>query len=235
MASKLAELRMQLETKLGDAAPDELSQVMVLQEQAEPLVKEGFAHLDANKLAEAATSIEALRKLLGIQTQAEPTATSAATAESKVVEPTASAATDEPKSTDVETPAADEAASTADELRKLLDGVWLSEGKVKARSVRRVKQQGESTWLRVVLTEGKNREIRRMLAKLGHKVMRLRRVAIGPIELDKLPKGKARRATEAEVAELRKLVAAANEKIEQARHRAENSRKEAQRAQKKTE
>ena len=56
-----------------------------------------------------------------------------------------------------------------------------------------------------------------------------------PIELDKLPKGKARRATEAEVAELRKLVAAANEKIEQARHRAENSRKEAQRAQQKTE
>jgi 23S rRNA pseudouridine2605 synthase len=109
---------------------------------------------------------------------------------------------------------------TPDDSKKLLDGVWLSEGKVKAKSVRRLKSQGNSTWLRIVLTEGKNREIRRMLAKLGHKVMRLRRVAIGPIELDKLPKGKARRASEAEVADLRKFVAAANEKIEKARERA---------------
>ena len=85
---------------------------------------------------------------------------------------------------------------TADDLQKLLEGVWLSEGKVKARSVKRLKSQGNSTWLRIVLTEGKNREIRRMLAKLGHKVMRLRRVAIGPVKLDKLPKGKARRASD---------------------------------------
>ena len=59
-----------------------------------------------------------------------------------------------------------------------------------------MKPQGNSTWLRIVLTEGKNREIRRMLAKLGHKVMRLKRIAIGPVKLDKLPKGKARRASE---------------------------------------
>jgi 23S rRNA pseudouridine2605 synthase len=111
---------------------------------------------------------------------------------------------------------------TPDDVKKLLDGVWLSEGKVKASSVRRLKSQGNSTWLRVVLTEGKNREIRRMLAKLDHKVMRLRRVAIGPIELDKLPKGKARRASETEVAALRKYVVAANEKIEKARLRATN-------------
>ncbi|WP_439628719.1 pseudouridine synthase [Gemmata sp.] len=109
-----------------------------------------------------------------------------------------------------------------DDLQKLLDGVWLSEGKVKARSVKRLKAQGNSTWLRVVLTEGKNREIRRMLAKLGHKVMKLRRVAIGPIKLDKLPKGKARRISETEMADLRKFVATAKDKIEQARTRAAN-------------
>jgi 23S rRNA pseudouridine2605 synthase len=106
------------------------------------------------------------------------------------------------------------------DLQKLLDGVWLSEGKVQAKSVKRAKSQGNSTWLRVVLTEGKNREIRRMLAKLGHKVMRLRRIAIGPVKLDKLPKGKARRVSEGELADLRKFVAAAKEKIEKARERA---------------
>lgn len=109
---------------------------------------------------------------------------------------------------------------TPADLQKLLDGVWLSEGKVKARSVKRVKPQGNSTWLRIVLTEGKNREIRRMLAKLDHKVMKLRRVAIGPVKLDKLPKGKARRVSAEELADLRAFVTASRNKIEQARLRA---------------
>jgi 23S rRNA pseudouridine2605 synthase len=89
------------------------------------------------------------------------------------------------------------------ELSQLLSGVWISEGKVRARSVKRLKKQGESTWLRVVLAEGKNREIRRMFAKLGHKVMRVKRVSIGPIQLDRLPKGKARKLSAQEVELLR--------------------------------
>src|SRR5437762_362016 len=79
------------------------------------------------------------------------------------------------------------------DLAQLLQGVWLAEGKVRARRIRRLKRQGESTWLRIVLAEGKNREIRRMLARLGHKVLALKREAIGPVLLDRLPKGKARR------------------------------------------
>jgi 23S rRNA pseudouridine2605 synthase len=82
---------------------------------------------------------------------------------------------------------------TRDELQQLLRGVFLAEGKVRARYVKRLKSQGDSTWLKIVLSEGKNREIRRMLAKSGHKVIRLRRTAIGPIELDRLPKGKSRK------------------------------------------
>jgi 23S rRNA pseudouridine2605 synthase len=109
------------------------------------------------------------------------------------------------------------------DLQKLLDGVWLSDGKVKAKDVKRGKPQGNSTWLRVVLTEGKNREIRRMLAQLGHKVMKLRRVAIGPVKLDKLPKGKARRVSEPELAELRDWVKTAQEKIDRLRRKAGGS------------
>ncbi len=93
------------------------------------------------------------------------------------------------------------------DLERLLDGVWLSDGKVRAKKVRRIKSQGESTWLRIVLCEGKNREIRRMLAKLGHKVQRLKRIAIGPILLDKLPKGKSRKLSLPELETLQKLVA----------------------------
>ncbi len=95
----------------------------------------------------------------------------------------------------------------ADDLKKLLDGVWLAEGHVKARSVTRLKKHFNSTWLRIVLAEGKNREIRRMLAKLGHKVLRLKRISIGPIDLAKLALSKSRQCTTRELTSLKRLAA----------------------------
>jgi 23S rRNA pseudouridine2605 synthase len=89
------------------------------------------------------------------------------------------------------------------DVQQLLKGVWLSDGHVRARRVREMRQQGESTWLEIVLSEGKNREIRRMLARLGHKVMRLRRMAIGPVKIGSLAPGKSRRLTLPELAALR--------------------------------
>src|SRR5207244_11133898 len=71
---------------------------------------------------------------------------------------------------------------SADDLKKLLQGVYLAEGHVKARHVKRLKRQGNSTWLRIVLSEGKNREIRRMLAKIDYKVLRLKSIGIDNVE-----------------------------------------------------
>ncbi len=99
---------------------------------------------------------------------------------------------------------------TAEEQKRLLEGVYLAEGRVRARRVKRIKKQGNSTWLRIVLSEGKNREIRRMLAKLGHKVLRLKRTAIGPVTLDRLPRGKARRLSGPELEALRHSAAKAS-------------------------
>jgi 23S rRNA pseudouridine2605 synthase len=92
---------------------------------------------------------------------------------------------------------------TKEDLQQLLRGVYLAEGKVKAKSAKRLKGEGDSCWLRIVLNEGKNREIRRMLAKLGHKALRLRRVALGPVELGPLGKGKSRRLTREELQSLK--------------------------------
>lgn len=86
-----------------------------------------------------------------------------------------------------------------EDMKQLLRGIWLSEGHVKAQRVKRLKTQGDSTWLRIVLSEGKNREIRRMLARLGHKVLHLRRVAIGPVQLGSLARGKARKLSREEL------------------------------------
>jgi 23S rRNA pseudouridine2605 synthase len=59
---------------------------------------------------------------------------------------------------------------------------------------------------RVVLDEGRNRQIRRLLARLGHKVLRLVRIAVGPVRLGNLPPGRYRRLTRREVDALRRAV-----------------------------
>jgi 23S rRNA pseudouridine2605 synthase len=104
---------------------------------------------------------------------------------------------------------------TKEDLDQLLEGVWIAEGKVKAKSYRKLKGQGESTWLRIVLCEGKNREIRRMLAKLHHKVMKLKRIAFGPIKLERLAKGKARKLNGVEIEMLRNAIKAPSSDIEE--------------------
>src|SRR5262249_9166025 len=90
-----------------------------------------------------------------------------------------------------------------EDMRKLLQGVYLSEGHVRATRVKMLRKQGESAWLEIVLREGKNREIRRMLARLEHKVMRLKRIGIGPLRLKGAAVGKARPLKSREVRQLR--------------------------------
>lgn len=97
---------------------------------------------------------------------------------------------------------------TREDISQLLNGVWLSDGHVRAQHVKVLKRQGDSTWLQIVLSEGKNREIRRMLARLNHKVMRLRRVAFGPVQLKHLPPGKSRKLSPVELHALRQAALA---------------------------
>jgi 23S rRNA pseudouridine2605 synthase len=92
-------------------------------------------------------------------------------------------------------------------LTRLTEGVWLAEGKVRARRVRVVGTKGQATVLEMTLAEGKNREVRRMMANLGHKVMSLTRIAVGPITLKGLAPGEYRPLTAAEVGLLRKVAA----------------------------
>lgn len=86
-------------------------------------------------------------------------------------------------------------------LEQLRRGVQLDDGRARARTVRR--KGGR----RVVLTlqEGRKREVRRMFAELGHNVLRLRRVRYGPIRLGDLPPGEWRALDERELAALRRV------------------------------
>jgi pseudouridine synthase len=90
-------------------------------------------------------------------------------------------------------------------LDRLKKGVHLAEGFARAQSITVKKRHGNSTELVIVLNEGRNREIRRILARVGHKVLTLRRVAVGGIKLGDLEPGAWRRLTHEEVETLLRL------------------------------
>jgi 23S rRNA pseudouridine2605 synthase len=102
-----------------------------------------------------------------------------------------------------------EVAGTLDrpELERLRRGVHLAEGVARAISARVVRRYRNSTLLEIVLSEGRNREIRRMLARMGHKVERLKRTAIGPLRLAELPPGAARPLEREELRRLKRFAA----------------------------
>ena len=91
-------------------------------------------------------------------------------------------------------------------LAQLRKGVHLAEGSARAVNVRAKGRRKNSTILEMVLDEGRNREIRRLLARVGHKVQRLTRIAVGPLRLGDLPRGAVRRLTPEEVRKLRSFV-----------------------------
>lgn len=89
-------------------------------------------------------------------------------------------------------------------IEQLNRGVDLKRGdRAEPLSVRRREDRGKYTWLEVVLTEGKNREVRRMIEAVGYKVLKLVRTQIGPLTLEGLQVGKWRELSPAEVARLR--------------------------------
>jgi 23S rRNA pseudouridine2605 synthase len=94
-------------------------------------------------------------------------------------------------------------------LDQLRQGVRLAEGEVHAKRVSIRSQHKQSAVLEMVLDEGKNREIRRMLARLGHKVQQLKRVAVGGLSLGNLLPGQWRQLSWSEIENLRREALAA--------------------------
>jgi 23S rRNA pseudouridine2605 synthase len=95
-------------------------------------------------------------------------------------------------------------------LKRLARGVVL-DGRLTAPATTRLVQagrgqQGDQAVVRIGITEGRKRQVRYMCEAIGHPVVRLRRVSIGPIEDKKLKPGMYRDLTPAEVAALRRAV-----------------------------
>jgi 23S rRNA pseudouridine2605 synthase len=87
-------------------------------------------------------------------------------------------------------------------LANLEHGVEFGGERLSAKVARSLRTGEKNAWLEIVLDEGRNRQIRRLLTGLDVAVLRLVRVAIGPLSLGDLPKGQWRVLTEKEIAAL---------------------------------
>ena len=87
-------------------------------------------------------------------------------------------------------------------VKQLLEGVTLEDGPVTVRSARIVEATEKRSIVELVIHEGRNRIVRRLLDHVGHPVVRLTRTAIGPVKLGRLPEGEMRELSSAELGEL---------------------------------
>ncbi len=93
---------------------------------------------------------------------------------------------------------------TDEQLERLRQGVELNDGPTRPATVKRIRDSARYTFFEIAITEGRNRQVRRMVEALGAKVLKLVRVRIGSIEIGGLEIGKHRPLTPEEVAALKK-------------------------------
>jgi len=95
---------------------------------------------------------------------------------------------------------------TQRQIDRLRKGVRLDDGVTAPAFVRVVRAADGKAWMELRITEGRNRQVRRMMEAVGLTVEKLRRTSIGPIKLGRLATGNARHLTVDELRELREVV-----------------------------
>ncbi len=92
---------------------------------------------------------------------------------------------------------------SAEQLDRLRSGVELNDGPTRPAVVQRIRESAKRSFLEITISEGRNRQVRRMLEAVDSKVLKLVRTAIGPLRIGDLCIGKYRSLTPAEVDSLR--------------------------------
>ncbi len=92
-------------------------------------------------------------------------------------------------------------------IDKLRKGVRLEDGRTLPARVKFARQSENNSWIEIAITEGKKRQVRRMVEAVGHPALKLRRVSINGIRLSGLKVGELRPLTENELQALRKEIA----------------------------
>jgi 23S rRNA pseudouridine2605 synthase len=89
-----------------------------------------------------------------------------------------------------------------DSIEKLRHGVRLEDGLTAPAKAKRIRHTESNSWVEITIYEGRKRQVRRMLDKVGHPVIRLRRIAINGLKLGDLKPGEMKRLTQEEIKRL---------------------------------
>lgn len=91
-----------------------------------------------------------------------------------------------------------------DQIQKLRKGIKLQDGITQPAKAKKLRKAEENSWVEITIYEGRKRQIRRMLDKVGHPVLKLKRIKINGIELGELAPGEIRYLTPEEVSKIKK-------------------------------
>jgi len=92
---------------------------------------------------------------------------------------------------------------TEEEIQRLSRGVMIEDKLTSPAEVKLIRQEALYADLLITIHEGRNRQVRKMIAAIGHQVVRLKRVRFGPIQLGNLPSGSWRKLTSEEIRKLK--------------------------------
>ncbi|MBI4689087.1 MAG: rRNA pseudouridine synthase [Nitrospirae bacterium] len=93
-----------------------------------------------------------------------------------------------------------------DKIERLKKGVKLQDGLTLPSVVKKLRKSEENSWIEITIYEGRKRQVRRMLERVGHSVLKLKRVRINGIELGNLAPGEIRYLTPMEVNKIKKEI-----------------------------
>jgi len=93
-----------------------------------------------------------------------------------------------------------------EKIDKLRKGIRLDDGITAPSKVKKLRKAEENSWVEITIYEGKKRQVRRMLERVGHPVLKLKRVRINGIVLGNLAPGEIRYLTPEEVSKIKKEV-----------------------------
>lgn len=101
-----------------------------------------------------------------------------------------------------------------EEIRQLEQGVRLEDGMTGPAYVKKVKKAEQNSWLEVTIREGRKHQVKRMLESVGHPVLKLQRIRMGPLSLGGLASGEFRFLSDREANALRELVEERKDAVE---------------------
>jgi 23S rRNA pseudouridine2605 synthase len=94
-----------------------------------------------------------------------------------------------------------------EKMLKLRRGIRLEDGRTQPARVRLIRESSANSWVEVTITEGRKRQVRRMVEAVGHQALKLRRISINGVKLSGLEPGALRPLTDKELKTLREEIA----------------------------